>query len=206
MFRLSLTLACVCLTAAADLNADLDSLLTPETIAKLDKGQTVIYKKGAKDEQGGSRGFGRVLAVIDRPKDEVWQALVNDEDRPAYAPHLVSVERYYEKENEVGIKETVRLLLRTYRYHCIQTRDKEAGSIVWRLDTTKENSIKDTTGSWFIRPYRDTKTVVMYTISVDSGLFFPKVAENILFNHDLPNIVESLKKYLESKPVQERVP
>lgn len=177
---------------------DLDSLLTPEVKAKLDKGEIVVFKKGSRDAGGGSRGFGRVLAIIERPKDDIWSVLIDHKEHLKYSPHLVSVDVYYQQGNEVRIKETIKLLFKTYSYHCIQTLDKEDGTITWRLDKAKKNSIKDTTGGWHIRPIDESRSLVMYTLSVDSGIFFPKVAENFLFNNDLPNIVESLKKHLEA--------
>jgi uncharacterized membrane protein len=184
--------------AYAGPSEDCDSLLTPEVNAQLEKGEVVVFKKGTKDTAGASQGFGRVLAIIERPKEDVWNVLIDHKEHPKYSPHLASVEIYYQQGNEIGIKETIKLLFKTYSYHCIQTLDKEAGVITWRLDKTKQNSIKDTTGGWYIRPIDQNRSLVMYTLSVDSGLFFPKVAEDFLFNRDLPNIVQSLKKHLEA--------
>lgn len=178
---------------------ELDACLTPENHEKIEKGELVVYKKGGKNEDGSSRAFGRVLAIINRSKDDIWQLLINDEEHVNYQPRLVSVERYETNEGDAGIKQTVRVAFKSFTYHFIEKHDKEGGVLTWRLDKTKENSIRDTEGSWVVRPHGDGRCIVMYTLSVDSGTSFPKFIETILFNRDLPDIVESMRKYLEDQ-------
>ena len=178
---------------------ELDACLTPENLERLDRGELVVYKKGGKNEDGSSRAFGRVLATINRPKDDIWQLLINDEEHLKFQPHLVSVERYETQEGDAGIKQTVRVAFKSFTYHFIEKHDKEGGVLTWRLDKSKENSIRDTEGSWVVRPHGDGRCIVMYTLAVDSGTSFPKFIETILFNKDLPNIVKSMKKYLEDQ-------
>lgn len=178
---------------------DLDGCLTPENLERLERGELVVYKKGGKDDDGVSRAFGRVVAIINRSKEDIWQLLVHDEEHVNFQPHLVSVERYTPGEGDVGLKQTVRVAFKTFVYHIIEDHDEAAGVIAWRLDKSKENSIADTVGSWVVRPHGEGRCIVMYTISVDSGMAFPKFIENILFNRDLPDIVKSMKEYLEAR-------
>lgn len=199
MIRLIPALVLFSSVAFAGPAEELDNCLTPENIERLEEGELVIYKRGAKDANDSTRAFGRVITIINRSKQDIWQLLIQDEEHVNYQPHLVAVERYQSQDGQAGIKETVRVAFKTFIYHIIETLDEEAGVLSWRLDKSKENSILDTEGSWVVRPHGDGRCIVMYTLTVESGTSFPKFIETILFNKDLPNIVKSTKKYLEDQ-------
>lgn len=199
MIRLSPILFLISAAISAGPAEDLDACLTPENLDRLERGELVVYKKGGKDADGASRAFGRVIAIINRSKGDIWQLLIHDEEHMKYQPRLVSVERYETDEGDAGIKETVRVAFKSFTYHFIETHDEAGGVLTWRLDKSKENSIRDTEGSWVVRPHGEERCIVMYTISVDSGTAFPNFIENILFNRDLPDIVKSMKEYLEAR-------
>ena len=179
---------------------DATALLTPDTLAKLETGEFIVLKKGTKDATGNNQGDGRVLALIHRPASDVYDQLARSEEHPTFMPHLNKVERYFDHGNEIGIQETIKIAFKTIQYHVIQKRDRDHRVIAWTLDKSKPNSIQETTGSWVIQPHSDDTCIAVYTLRVDSGMYFPKVIEDFLFNQDLPNIVRALKKRCESSP------
>jgi len=199
VFSLMTVMAVVIAGAGTDYAAEWDKYLTPENLARIEKGEIISFKKGEKEADGTSSAKGRVLAIVNRSRDDVWNLLTNKKEDIHYAPHLANIECYFEEGNRAGYQETVKVAFKTWRYHVIHTRDKDAGVITWELDKSKENSVRDTAGSWMLRARDDGRCIVMYTVSVDSGAFFPKMIENYLFNTDLPNIVKAMKSYIESK-------
>jgi len=172
--------------------------LTPEQIGRLEEGKVVLFKKGSKDAQGNSLGKGRVMMLVDKPCKEVIKCLWDHDAWPEYMPHLVKIEDYYKKDNEIGVHETLRILLNKVQYYVIHTYDEKAGTLSWRLDKSKKNDINDTTGSWTIKPYGQNRTLIDYSVTVDSGMPIPKFIENFLFNRDLPGVAKALKKRVES--------
>jgi len=190
--------ACAMPCAADDSAEDMDAYLTPKNIARLEKGDVIVFKKSGKDERGKASGEGRVMALVNRPFDIVWEHLCRFEDHPQFMPRLVDIEMYPVDEHTRGMKETVSLPFMKVCYHVLQTPDKEAGTVAWRLDRTKENDINDTSGCWMLKPHGDDQCIVMYSGVADSGLFIPKVLENYLMKFNLPDIVKALKKRAES--------
>lgn len=199
MFGLLTVVAVVLAGASTDYAAEWDKYLTPDNLARIEKGEIISFKKGDKESDGTSSARGRVLAIVNRSRDDVWALLTNKEEDIHYAPHLASIECYFQEGNRAGYTETVKVAFKTWRYNVIHTRDKDAGVISWEMDKSRENSVRDTAGSWMLRAHGEERCIVMYSVSVDSGAFFPKVIENYLFNTDLPNIVKAMKKYAEGK-------
>jgi ribosome-associated toxin RatA of RatAB toxin-antitoxin module len=188
--------------AAADagiVSVSVDSFLTRENIAKLEKGEVVMVKSGTKDAQGHSQGQGRAAILVNRPFAAVWEQMIRSEEHHEFLPHLISSVKYSEQGNEVGLEKKVRVTLMTITYHALHTRDRGKGVISWRLDQTKKNDIKDTRGNWTFRAHGENACIVVYTTAVESGMLVPKAIENFFLNQDLPGVVKAVKKRMESK-------
>ena len=198
---ISLSIACAMILAfsvAEESPEEVNAVLTPENITRVEQGDMVVIKKGAKDAEGHSMGRGRVIALIDRSPDAVWQVLIRAEEYPQFMPRLVSMQRYYDNGNQVGLKETIKVLFSTISYHVMLTLDPASHTLSWHLDHTKENDIRDTTGSWTVRPHGEGKSLVVYSVAVDSGMHVPRPIESFFFNKDFPGVVRALKKRVES--------
>jgi len=183
---------------AAEEWADVASCLTPESIARLEEGDVILFKKKAKDAEGRSRGQGRVAALVNRPYEQVWDHLWRSEDHPEFMPRLLEAEVYLDDGQTRGTREIVGLPFKKVQYHVLQTKDKEAGTLTWKLDRTKENDIRDTYGMWVLKPHGEDQCIAIYSGVVVSGMFIPKVLENLLMTYSLPDIVKALKKRAES--------
>ena len=193
------------LCAALEAPKDIEAALTPDVIARLEKGDIVTVKKGSKDAGGKSRGQGRAMVLINKPPAEVWKYLTDHEAYPEYMPRLISIEKYTVPQasglhNEIGLRETVKIPFSKVQYFVIHTMDKDAFVVAWRLDATKQNDIKDTAGTWALRPYGpgNAKTIAVYSLTVDSGMYFPKFIEDFFMNQDLPAVPKALRKRVES--------
>ena len=197
---LGIAAVCLCLAGVCAAEEKAAAGLTPEQIARLEDGKVVVFKKGSKDAKGNLLGNGRVMVLVGKPYQEVWKHLRDHDKWPEFMPHLVKIETYYEKGNEAGVHETLSILLNKVRYYVIHTNtyDEKAGTLAWRLDKSKKNDIKDTSGSWTIKPYGKDRCLIDYSVTVDSGMYVPGFIEDFLFNQDLPGVVKALKKRAES--------
>lgn len=187
------------LKTPAEIRAEVEALLTPETVAKIEKGEVVAVKKGAKDAAGRSSAEGRAMILINRPWTEVWDQLVTNEEYPEFMPHSSKSEEYFRNGNEVGLNERVKALFLDVSYYVIHTRDRDARVIAWRLDHSKKNDINETVGSWTFCPHGENACILVYSARIESGMFLPKAVENFFMNRDLPGIVKAVKKRVEGK-------
>ncbi len=173
-------------------------LMTQEQLERLEAGKVVLSKKGSKDEKGNDRGRARAMILVEKPPQALWNCIRNYKEQPEYMPHLVKAEKYFEEGNRVGLQQTLKILYKKVTYHILQTFDHENKYMTWRIDTTRENDIENTEGSWRFVEYGSGRTVAIYTVSVDSGMSIPGFLANFLLNRDVPKVVKALKERAES--------
>ena len=71
--------------------------------------------------------------------------------------------------------------------------DRANGVITWKLDDSKENEIRATTGFWAVKPHKDG-CLVYYSVALDTGHAVPGWLEDYLTKKDLPSVVTAVKK------------
>jgi carbon monoxide dehydrogenase subunit G len=191
----SVSMQALCATEDA---TDVDALLTPKVIARLAEGEIVLLKHGAKAKEGATKGGGVAMVLINRPKEEVWACLEDAEAFPKFMPRVLSATCYRREGDNVGLKYKVKILYMKITYHILECHERDKGVISWTIDKTKKNGIRETTGRWILKAHDLEKTLVAYTVHVDTGLWVPKAIERALTTSDLPGVVEALKKRVES--------
>lgn len=173
--------------------------LTPENLAKLEKGKIVTFFERVKDENGKTKGRGVTLGLIGRPLDDVWKVLLDYKAHSEYLPRVIKTEIYQEeKDGETGICETLKVLWKEVEYHVLQRRDDAAHTLTWRLDTSRKNDIADTFGQWRLLAHGEGKCIAAYVLHVDTGMAVPQFVEDFLTRGDLPDVVEAVRKRAES--------
>lgn len=198
---LLVSLACA---AQAQIPAELRDFLNADAIKKLEAGQVVQQRKGFKDAQGRNCAQGRGAILIAKAPDAIWKHLIANDKYREFIPHAVSAEKYSEQGNEIGWKETTKVVFGKISYHIIQTRDESSHVLSWRLDKTRENGIRDTQGSWSLISHGPDKTILVYAARIDSGMMVPTFAENFFLNRSLPDLLEAVKKRAESDGAYKR--
>ncbi len=172
--------------------------LNEENVAKLEAGESIVFREKWKDEQGKSRAKGSVLALVNAPSADVWACFMKHDEQPEYMPRLKRKEIYVTEGNTTGFSEMLKVFFTKVEFHILQTADEARGFLTFVLDQSKENDVKDTWGSWVFLPHGEDRCIIVYTVYVDSGRFVPKFIENYMMKRDLPDAVEALKKRVES--------
>jgi hypothetical protein len=177
----------------------LKAYLTLENRRKLENGETLFFKQAEKDGAGKAKGQGATLCLVNAPLDQTWKHLRAYEFHADFFPRLTQVKKYYEEGNRLGLECWLKVAWKTVHYHVLQTWDDQEHTMTWVLDTTKENDILETTGIWIVYPYDEKRTLIFYSMYADTGMFIPAPIERYLLNRDLPNVVEALKKRVETQ-------
>ena len=70
----------------------------------------------------------------------------------------------------------------------------------WRMDDARpKKSVEDSVGAWVLKPHGNGRTIVAYTVAVDTGMSVPKIIQNWLTNKSLKKVVKAVKKKVEGK-------
>lgn len=176
-----------------------EKYLTPKNLSKLEAGQTVFVNDTEKDASGQVKGQGIAMVLINSPAKDVWDTLTDYSSYPQFMPKISMVKVHNRKGNDVWVEFNLKILFKNIRFNTIRTQDKKAGTLVWKMDTSKKNDIKDTHGGWMIRPHGKTKSIVLYTVNVDSGFKVPQKIQDMIAKKDLPGVVQAVKMRVESK-------
>ena len=170
--------------------------LTREDVARLERGEVLLRNQVDKDAKG--RGRGRAIVLIRRPPAAVWTVLTDYEKHTEFMPGVVRSKVYSRADRTVGVAYTLKVLLKSIRYHCLCTAAPDQRAIRWTLDKSRKNDIAGTTGCWEIRPHGDGGSIAIYSLAVDTGMSVPRFVQNFLTRRDLPNVARALKKRVES--------
>ncbi|MFM1921350.1 MAG: hypothetical protein RLZZ303_2984 [Candidatus Hydrogenedentota bacterium] len=174
-------------------------LLTPERIAELERGETVVVKaKEREGEKKSAAASAAALAVINKPARMVFDELLAFEQQPEYMPRLVEVSRYEIDPATIGLQHKLKVVWKTIEYHLRMTVNADQLHMAWTLDPAKENGIKTTDGAWTILPWGDDRCIAVYELDVDTGMAVPKFIAQALLNSDLPGVLDALKQRVES--------
>ncbi len=154
------------------------------------------YKIRLLDEnKGGVKTAEAVFLVKARP-EAVFRAVTDFNHYPEFMPNIVkatpvrstnSGDKKYSFTLKVAlwdIKYT--LLLKTSHMDDIYTLD-------WEY---VEGDIKDTTGSWRIKPYENDngRSMIFYRVKTDPGRFVPDWVADRLSTQSIPDMIEAVRK------------
>lgn len=199
--KLAFALALVTLMAAPafadDTALDINKYLTPANIAKMEKGEVVMLDQTYVDGEGKTRGKGLAMAMVNASPDTIWKFLGDFNNYPQFMPRVTSTKTYLSSGSKKGVYFTLKVAFKTVKYNCMHTIDKGTRTVKWELDKSKENDIAETIGAWIIKPQGE-KSILCYTVAVDTGMAVPKVIQDYLTKKDLPNVVKAMKSRVES--------
>lgn len=172
--------------------------LTPAEWAKASNGEVVVKGETFKNAEGKDSGRGRAWVVINATADACYATIHKYEDVPQYLPRVKKVSFLDKGETQMRITQEIGVVFSTYRYTMDFTFDPAAKVASWVLDPKVRNDIKDTSGAWKFVPLDDGKTLLDYTVSVDTGMSVPRAISDYMTRKDLPDVLLNFKKRVES--------
>lgn len=182
--------------------AALETKLTDERRAALEKGELLRVDVSKAPEEGEQRANGTVMVLVERPAAEVFARIVDVSDQHEYMPRVERIEPYTVVDaNPMGQRYTLKVAFREIVYHILVKRDPEKRFLTWHLDDDQKNGIAATTGYWYFQPWGEDRCLAVYSVSADTGMRVPKWLARWLMNRDMPGVVEALKKRAESDGV-----
>jgi len=179
---------------------DISKYLTPGNVEKLEAGGIVKENILTKDAQGKDKGRGVALIMINASKDKVMATLGAYETYPTWMPNTKKTTVINRAGNRSDVEFQLSILGNKIQYTCIHDTDKDKGTIRWRMDDARpKKNVEDSVGAWVLKPHGNGRTIVAYTVAVDTGMAVPKIIQNWLTNKSLKKVVKAVKKEVEGK-------
>ena len=172
--------------------------LTADELARMEHGGVVV--KAETSPAGDDARAARIKAycVVNKPPAAVWAVMLNYQTFHEFMPRLERVEVLEKTKDAMKVTQTVRGPLGLIRYTLDLTFKRAQRTVSWALDKSRKHDIADTFGAWEFLPYRQGKTIVRYTTTVDSGIAVPRFVEDFLIKKDLPEVLLSMRRRTES--------
>ncbi len=127
----------------------------------------VVYRGGAVPRDGvavpGARG-GIAFVRVPTGPEPVWAILTTPKRYPEIFPGLRSVDILAESPAAWLLRTEGKFGPFEFRYHTRYRIDREARTIAWRLDPTRDNDVFDDNWGWWRLAPEDGGTLVVYAI------------------------------------------
>lgn len=166
--------------------------LSQDELTRLEAGEVILESQKYENEAGEIRGRGLAIAYVKANKKAVMDTLLDYPSYPQFMPRVKNTEVYLNTPTQINVKFTLKVVI-TIVYYIKHYVDRDAGTIAWELDNTQENDIKDTTGSWLVKPHKQG-CLLFYSVALDTGRSVPGWLEDYLTKKDLPNVVRAVKE------------
>jgi carbon monoxide dehydrogenase subunit G len=172
--------------------------LSPDDVTKLEKGEVVVKGDMYTKADGKRSGKGKAYCVINKPADAPWATLWDYGKVPEYLPRVERVVIINKTDSTMKVRQEIGVAFTSVRYTLDFKFDNDIRRMDWKLDKTQKADIADTFGSWEFFPYGAGRTLVRYTIALDTGQYVPEFVESYLVKKDLPEVLLALKRRTES--------
>lgn len=190
----------LCLSSA-DANQrlkDAMKMLTPGTIARLEAGEVVVVNQAFTDEQGNSQGQGVAMILVNKPRNEAWRHIIDYAAWPQFMPKITKATVYKQDGDQVGVEFSLKIMFKDITFSTMRTHSPLAGCVTWVMDRSRANDIVDTQGAWMVKAHGADKSILIYTVKVDSGFKVPKTVQEWLAGRDMPGALRAMKMRVET--------
>ncbi len=171
--------------------------LTQDQVKKVKAGEIVILDKNLSSSDEAKR-FIQTAMIFNQPIDAVWTLLSQTEKQEQYLRSLFdspiiethptwNLSDFYVKVAFIDLKYRVRHDFESEKYY-----------FHWNLDPSHENDLKHLEGYWRFYKIDQSHTLARYGTIVVVSELIPKSIMEEMTRRDLPESMQSVKKYVES--------
>jgi hypothetical protein len=172
---------------------------TPDEVNAALRGKVPVRIEPFQRPDGKSSGRGLGAIVVDRPLGEVWATLVRFDDKPEYMPRLKSIAIVDRSPQQLRVRSVIDASVTTAHYTLVFHLDEPDHRLSWTLDrTAADNSIADTEGEYRLYSIEPGRTLVTYQSYVDTGRSLPRFIQNYMARHSIPDLLNAIKRRVES--------
>ena len=167
--------------------------------ATLDRGNFVKRHEKLFDEDGNKGGKGIAYMIVSRPVQKVWDQVLDFDRYHQFFPSVKKCKIYRQEDNDIYSEFilSIGFVIRIH-YFIKHTFFPDQSRMIWEVDATKKNDFKQSIGMWTAWPLDGDKSLVGYTVQIDSGRPVPKIIEDLAAASGLNKVMEALKKRVES--------
>ncbi|MEW5853195.1 MAG: SRPBCC family protein [Myxococcota bacterium] len=163
---------------------------------RLEHGEVLVTSEVG-NGKGGRRGWTQALGIINAPPATAW-AVVQDYDTfVRLTPRLADYRVMERTAERIRVTQEIKVLFHTYRYTLWLDLDASGRHLRWKLDPTQPHDVRDIDGSWQFLPWDGNRTLMVYRMELDSGVWVPRVVEEYLTGRDLPTLLGNMRRQTE---------
>ena len=170
--------------------------LSQVKIWRLNRGEIVLPESLVQTPDG--RTLIEAALVFDRPPEEVWRLLSRTEDQVKYLGEVKKIAVLSKSPVEDHLEFTTKVLIKTFVYRQRHYFDPQHLYFHWELDSSFPSEIKELSGFWRLYPFGQGKTLARYGTRVLVGFGIPKSIQTSLAKKQLPDALQSVKRYVDS--------
>lgn len=179
-----------------DFSADGLGSLSEEEIEKLFQEEIVVPEKPLLFEDG--KTMVTAALIIRQPVDVVWRLLTRTEDQEKYLPEVRRASLISRTDTEDRVLFEVKILHVNIRYTVTHRFFPQIRAIIWTLDPTAYNDLKEFQGFWRLYPYGEAKTVARYGSRLTPRFKLAAWVIQALYARRVRTSLVTVKKYLDS--------
>lgn len=172
--------------------------LTPADWGQLEKGEVVTRTETYKTPAGKDAGKGRAWVIVKATPEACYATLHKYEEVPKYLPRVKKVSFLDRSDTQMRVTQELKVAFSTVRYTLITSWDPVKKSMAWKLDHSVKADIAETVGGWRFLPYGEGQTFLDYDVTADTGAAIPRAIADYFTQRDLPAVLSSFKKRVES--------
>jgi ribosome-associated toxin RatA of RatAB toxin-antitoxin module len=166
----------------------------------LDRGKIIKKHEKTTDADGFRGGSGFAYMILEHPPKTVWDQILDFENYHTFFKSVFRCRIYDQHDNEIFAQFILKIgMIIKVTYHIHHTVFPEKSRMTWVMDNEKKNDFKNSHGIWTVWPLEHGRSLVSYSITLESGRSIPKIIEDVTAKSGLKKVMESLKKRVAKK-------
>ena len=171
----------------------------PDQREKLLAGESIFEYVDSTGPDGKTRGQAKAAILVNMPVDECFRIFCEFNKMHEYLPRKTKSEVIGSFDGGVLVSKQLKFLFKTIDFTSRYTVDPKAHRVEFELDPDFPHDLKDSAGYYQFDPIDQNRSLFTYGLTrMDSGIKVPGFIQKHMTSRDLPNVVQHVKKRIES--------